>query len=116
MVEVKTDKLEQLGLLLLGEGLIGCEQLRRPARHPPSRRRVAARGPAPSALGYTDTREAAGRGLTQNRPYTPYASAQKRTPSSNEEKTGHRWRPPRNTFPKVSSRFLTMYVSFDPLS
>ena len=68
---------------------------------------------APSALGYTDAR---GRGLTQNRSYTPYASAQKRTPSSKEAKTGNRWRPPRNTFPKVSSRFLTMYVSFDHLS
>ena len=56
------------------------------------------------------------RGLTQNRFYTPYASAQKRTPSSNDEKTGNRWRPPLNTLASVSSRFFKIYVSFDHLS
>ena len=106
------------GFLLLVEvlRLIGCEYWRgflRPARHPPSRRRVVASGPAPSALGYTDAAPRGRRGLTQNKSYTPYASAQKRTPSSKEEKTGNRWRPPLNTLASVSSRFFKIYVSFD---
>ena len=66
--------------------------------------------------GTTDAAPRGRRELTQNRSYTPYASAQKRTPSSNEENTGNRWRPPRKTFPKVSSRFFKIYVSFDHLS
>ena len=74
------------------------------------------RGAGSLRCGSTDTPRPGGRGLTQNRSYTPYASAQKRTPSSNEENTGNRWRPPRKTFPKVSSRFFKIYVSFDHLS
>ena len=66
--------------------------------------------------GTTDAAPRGRRELTQNRSYTPYASAQKRTPSSNEKKTGTRWRPPRNTLASVSSRFLRIYVSFDHLS
>ena len=84
--------------------------------YPPSRHVwLSCEGRLPP-LWDTDTPRPDGRGLTQNISYTPYASAQKRTPSSKEEKTGNRWRPPLNTLASVSSRFFNIYVSFDQRS